>query len=382
MAEAIGRRSTFVIGRNPNPVSRLLYVIRLPVAREGDVVLATRDTWPHGRDVFCYQLQAWPIDAEVIEEIPVEGCWRTGAAVHLVLRRPRDRRAMFVWTQSKGHPVIFWRSPATMGKARPGIRVPQARGLEAALEIAVDRGERYPWKFSQYAVTISRRRLPAGDYAVLAESRVVAVVERKTVADLASSAGSGTLNLTLGDLAQAPHSALVVEGRLSDLVKTGTKAGVRPGWLLNLIAALQVEHPTVAWMFAETRALAEDWAYRWLAASLRAERGLSQPLLRAVADDSAAPTPPPGLIEDRTPLFDAEARRSLIVREANAGIRWTTRLLAKRAGVTSATAAKDLKNAASEGVLIGEKVGRETVYAVGKHRQTTSGPTTGPDSGG
>lgn len=369
MAEAIGRRSTFVIGRNPSPVSRLLYVIRLPVAREGDVVLATRDTWPHGRDVFCYQLQAWPSDAEVIEEVPIEGCWRTGAAVHLVLRRPRDRRAMFVWTQSKGHPVIFWRSPATMGKARPGIRVPQARGLEGALEIAVDRGERYPWKFSQYAVTISRRRLPAGDYAVLAESRVVAVVERKTVADLASSAGSGTLNLTLADLAQAPHSALVVEGRLSDLVKTGTKAGVRPGWLLNLIAALQVEHPTVAWMFAETRALAEDWAYRWLAASLRAERGLAQPLLRPVAEAATPDLPWPESTGERAPLFDAEARRNLIVREANAGIRWTTRLLAKRAGVTAATAGKDLKMAASEGVLVREKVGRETVYAVGRPSQ-------------
>ncbi|HEY9287047.1 MAG TPA: ERCC4 domain-containing protein [Candidatus Dormibacteraeota bacterium] len=371
MGEGPGRASgAFVIGRNPSPSSRLLYVLRLPVAREGDIVLATRETWPRGRDAFCYQLQAWPNDAEVIDEVPIEGCWRTGAAVHLVLRRPRDRRAMFVWTQSKGHPVIFWRSPTTMGQARPGIRLPQARGLEAALDIAIDRGERYPWKFSRYAVTTSRRRLPAGDYAVLDESRVVAVVERKTVSDLASSAGSGTLNLTLADLSQAPHSALVVEGRLSDLVKAGTKAGVRPGWLLNLIAALQVEHPAVAWMFAETRALAEDWAYRWLAASLRAERGLAQPLLRAAeTEPSAAPSALSGL-EERAPLFDAEARRHLIVREAAAGVRWTTRLLARRAGVTAATASKDLKSAASEGVLISEKVGRETVFARGKQQRT------------
>ena len=46
----------------------------------------------------------------------------------------------------------------------------------------------------------------------------------------------------------------------------------RPGWLLNIIAALQVEHPRISWMFAETRQLAEDWAYRWLAAAFRLDR--------------------------------------------------------------------------------------------------------------
>jgi ERCC4 domain-containing protein len=361
---------TLVVARNPNEASSLPYLLRLPVTGEGDLVLATKETWPRGRDLFCFQIDAWPEEAEVIEEIPVEGCWRTGAAVHLILRRPANRRSLFVWTQSRGHPVIFWRSQATMRAARPGIRIPQARGLEAELEIAVDQGERYPWKFSRYSVRTTRRRLPAGDYAVLHEDDVVAVVERKTVVDLAGAATSGDLNLVLADLAQARHSALVVEGRLSDLVKAGQQGGVRPGWLLNLLTALQVEHPTVAWMFAETRSLAEDWAYRWLAASLRAERGKREPAPEdAEVSPGQQPEEHPQLYRPR--VLDAEARRTFILREAEAGVRWTSRLLAARAAISQTTAWKDLIALADAGLLIAESHGRGSVYKAPGRR---SGP--------
>lgn len=40
------------IGHNPAS-SRLPYVLRLPVAGEGRIFLATRETWPRGKDVFC-----------------------------------------------------------------------------------------------------------------------------------------------------------------------------------------------------------------------------------------------------------------------------------------------------------------------------------------
>src|SRR5206468_8271804 len=83
--------------------------------------------------------------------------------------------------------------------------------------------------------------------------------------DLASAATRGQLGLTVAELGQTRHGAIVVEGRLSDVIKEADR--VRPGWLMNIIAAFQVEHPRVAWMFAETRQLAEEWAYRWLAAA-------------------------------------------------------------------------------------------------------------------
>lgn len=353
----------FVIARNPEPKSRLPYLLHVPVQEGPPVVLATSGVWPSGKDLFCYRLDAWPAGAEVVESVPVERCWRAGAAVHLVLRRRRGRRCLFVWTQSRGRTLIFWRSRTSMRGARPAIRVPQARGLERALDVAVDVRERTPWRFTRHGVRTERRELPVGDYAALEGDHCVAAVERKTVADLAGSATGGELALTLAELGRIPHGALVVEGRLSDLVKEGQRGGVRPGWLLNLVAALQATHPQVAWMFAETRALAEDYAYRWLAACVHAENAAAD-APAADAPAAAAPAAPAG-VRERPPrypgpqMIDAAQRRRIALREAAQGAIWTTAGFAARCGVTPVTAWKDLKALVDAGLLVAEG-GRRT----------------------
>jgi hypothetical protein len=351
--------TSFWIGRNPAS-SRLPYLLRLPVAGEGRVFLAARETWPRGRDVFCHQLSEWPAEAEIIEEVPVEACWRAGAAIHLVLQRRTNRRSMFVWTRARGRPVIFWRSPASMGAARPGIRVPQARGLEGPLEIAVDAKERYPWRFSGKGATLVRRDLPVGDYAVVRDGRVVAAVERKTVADLATAAVAGKLGLVLAELERLPHAAIACEGRWSDLVKIADRAAKSQQWLLNVVAALQVAHARVTWHFAETPKIAQDWTYRWLAACAKVDRERYQiPLLeeRAIADPTLIAEPPAG-----ARIIDAAERRALIVREAEAGTAWTSRSAAARCGVTQGTAAADLNALVEQGALRVEGAGRARRY--------------------
>ncbi len=349
--------TTFWIGRNPTPGSRLPYLLRLPVSGEGRVFLAARDTWPRSGDVFCYQVREWPAEADIIEEVPVEACWRVGPAIHLVLRRRQNRRCLFVWTKKGGRTLVFWRSPASMARARPGIRVPLARSFGASLHIAVDVGERYAWRFSGRGVSLERRKLPAGDYALLREDAVIAVVERKTPRDLATSAISGQLSLTLTDLAATPHAALVVEGRLSDALRAAASGNVRTGWLADVLAALQISTPRVAWMFAETRQLAEDWAYRWLSAAARADQPYAMPLLdeRALGE--------PAMSRKSSPrLMDATARRALLAREAAAGHVWTSREAAERSGVTQLTAAADLRALVREGRLAIVGRGRARAY--------------------
>ncbi len=343
---------TFWIGRNPGS-RRLPYLLRLPVRGEGRIFLAARETWPRGTDVFCHQVAEWPPEAEIIEEVPVEACWRVGAAVHLVLRRPRNRRSLFVWTRKGERSLIFWRSEATMRQARPGIRVPLARDFGERLTVAIDVGERYPWRFA--GAEIVRRRLPIGDYALLRDDRVVAAIERKTPPDLATAAVGGQLGLALAELGQVRHAAIVVEGRLSDVVKAAER--VRPGWLLNVVAALQVEHPGVSWMFAETRQLAQDWAHRWLAAASRVESPRAIPLLDERALGEAQFT-----YEGRPRLQDASARRTVLLEEARAGTAWTSRAAAERCNVTQVTAAADLKALVREGALRVEGSGRRRRY--------------------
>jgi len=359
VAERDDQLSRFWIGRNPRS-TRLPYLLRLPVTGEGRVFLAARETWPRGKDVFCQQVEEWPAEAEILEEIPVEACWRSGAAVHLVLRRRLARRSLFVWTQVRGRPAVFWRSQTSMRGARPGIRVPQARALEGPLRIAIDVAERYAWRFARHSPEIERRGLPVGDYAVLRDGAVVAAVERKAVADLATAAIAGQLSLVLGDLGQVPRAALVVEGRLSDAVKAARRGAVRAGWLLNVIAALQAAHPRVMWMFAETRSLAEDWAYRWLAACLAAERaaaGAGPREARAIGEPALQYELPLG-----PRVLDAGARRGLLLKEAEGGARLSAREAAARCGVSPATAANDLRALVASGLLRAEGSGRGRRY--------------------
>lgn len=350
----------FWIGRNPSPSSRLRYLLRLPVAGEGRVFLAAAETWPRGKDAFCYQLAEWPADAEIVEQVEVESCWRAGAAIHLVLRRRRNRRSMFVWTRARGREVIFWRSPASMAAARPGIRVPQARGLERSLEVAVDSKERYPWRFPGKDAKLARRDLPVGDYAIVRDGLIVAAVERKTIPDLATSAVSGALRLAIAELSRLPRAVIVVEGHWSDLVKVAERAGMRTGWLQSVVVGLQVEQPSVSWAFVETSTIAQDWAYRWLAACAKADRERYQiPLLeeRAIGDPVAIVEPSAGAA-----LLDATARRALIVHEASGGTVLTSRAVAERCGVTRTTAANDLAALVRTGELRIEGAGRSRRY--------------------
>jgi hypothetical protein len=255
-----------LIARDPIPGGRLPFLLSVPVAGEAPLVLACAAIWPGAKDVFCHPLPSWPPDAQLLETLPVEQCWRVGKAVHLVLQRRQRRRSLFVWTTKGERQLIFWRSQRSMGAARPGLKVPAARGLDGPLEIAVDVRERWGWRFGGLQATLVKRELPVGDYGLFKDGRLIAAVERKTPADLTGSAIAGTLAFALAELEALPHACLVVEGRFSDLLKV-TKDQVQPDWLLSVVAALQLRHPRVAWTFAETRDLAQAYAYRWLAAA-------------------------------------------------------------------------------------------------------------------
>jgi hypothetical protein len=349
-----------LIGRNPDPDSSLPTLLQLPVAGGEPIVLATRDSWPGPKDMFCYELDAWPPDAEVVEEVPVQACWRRGRAVHLVLRRRQRRRSMFVWTRDKqGRRLIFWRTEHTMRAARPGIRVPRARGLDRPLEIAVDSRERYAWKFEKQKALLSERRLPVGDYGVFVGERLVAAVERKRVPNLATAAVNGSLAMALADLAELPFAALVVEGRLSDVLKNDH---VDSGWLLSLIVTLQTSHPTVGWTFAETRQLAQDFAYRWLAAARKTV--LEQLSMTGEAEDEEAMAgdEASGVQLFGRMVYDAEGRQREAVRLAAEGRVWTSGAYAEHFEVSQTTAWKDLTTLVESGGLVAEGNRRTRCY--------------------
>jgi ERCC4-type nuclease len=100
---------------------------------------------------------------------------------------------------------------------------------------------------------------------VEADGVIVAAVERKSLADLVSTLTTGKLRYLLAALAALPHAAVVVEDRYSSVFKLER---VRPAVVAQGIGEAQARFPNVPIVFAETRALAQEWSYRFLGAAL------------------------------------------------------------------------------------------------------------------
>ena len=256
-----------MVARNPEPDSTLPYLLRIPL---GDgIILKAKEAWPRTSKVYCHRVDDWPADAEIVERVPTRSCVRRGAAIDLVLDRSRENRSQLVFTRIRGgRSAIFWQSARTTKQARPAVRLPTARAAGIPeLEIVVDSQERYAYTFKDQQVTTRRSRLPAGDYGVMLEDSLLAVVERKSLADLVSSLTTGKLRYQLADLAAVPRAAVVVEDRYSQVFKS---QHVRPAVIADGLAECQLRWPCVPVLFLETRALAQEWTYRFLAGALAA----------------------------------------------------------------------------------------------------------------
>lgn len=118
-------KAPFRIARNPEVDSKLPYLLQLPL--DDGLVLKARDTWPRSSRIYCHPFAGrWPSDADVIEETPVALCRRRGAAIDLVLDRPRlgarsssSRKCRAIRRSSGRH-----RRPPE--PPTPGARVPRA----------------------------------------------------------------------------------------------------------------------------------------------------------------------------------------------------------------------------------------------------------------
>jgi hypothetical protein len=268
---ARGFERRFVVARNPDAGSSLPYLLQVPVG--GGLLLKAAEPWPVSSRVYCHPLDPLRdgVELEVLEEVGVRMCAWRGRAVDLVLDRSQHNRSQFVFTTAHGRPAIFWQTPFVTRRSRPAVRMPRGRAIGVgSLTIEVDTREQRPYEFAGREVSLRRRALFAGDYAVRGPSGVVAAVERKTANDFATSACSGVLAFAMADLSALPVSAVVVEERYSAVI---AHAHVKPGWLADLIARLHVRAPNVPIVYAETRALAEDWTYRFLATAWRQLRG-------------------------------------------------------------------------------------------------------------
>ena len=285
-----------LIARNPEVGSTLPYLIRIPLGPDGIVVKA-RETWPRTSKIYCHRADEWPLDAEIVERLSVRSIARRGAAIDLVLTRGRENRSQFVLTRARGREMIFWQSARTAKQARPNVALPTARAHGQVLEILVDVHERYAYGFSHQQATTRKEPLRAGDYAITDGSEIVAAAERKSVEDLSGTLLSGRMTYVLADLASLPRGAVVVEGGYSRIFKLTHAPGAT---VAEALAEAQARFPSVPIVFCETRALAQEWLYRWFGACLREhhERQATTDIEGTFAP--AGPLPEPHVLRPRS----------------------------------------------------------------------------------
>jgi hypothetical protein len=255
-----------LIAVNPDADSRLPYLLRVPLPG-GDLLFRTSGTWPRVKALFCYPvpLDEWPDEPVLVERIALRSCRRRGAAIDVICDRARENRSQLVFTQARGRDAVFWQSARTRKQARPNVRTPTARAAGIPdLQIVVDAHEQYAYRFPSQQVTVVKRALPCGDYGLVVDGQLVASVERKSLLDLVASLTSGKIRYQVADLAALPRAAVVVEDRYSQLFKLNH---IRPAIVADGLAELQIRWPSVPVVFCETRQLAEEWTYRFLAAA-------------------------------------------------------------------------------------------------------------------
>jgi hypothetical protein len=290
------------------------FPFRVSIEQQGRLVAAfrTQARWPGpGQQVFCVrELEFDPAESlEEIERVPVAHLTQVGRKLSVTLDRPNRKRCEFLTVReerrdgSGTYDQVFFRTESGIRAHRSRTRV-ELKGDHAPLHVVIDSGERYAWRFP--GATVERRKLAAGDYALLEGDRIVAVVERKSFDNMIGDMGAiQSLHQTLADLASHDRAALVVEAQYADFLDPKRMAGRwPPAHLARVLGEIAALHPKLPVVFAGNRKLANLWTERFFQAVTagRAAAPLELPLTVTSRYDP----------EPRAPGLDEEIRVAVL----------------------------------------------------------------------
>lgn len=268
------------------------FPFRITIEQEGRTLLAVRaqSHWPGaGSQIFC--LRETELDPaenlEPFERVRVAHLVRLGRKLSVTLDRAQRKRCEFLKIEKpfKDRPgtyeQIFFRTEQGVRAHRTSGRVElRPRG---GLDVVVDSAEPYPWKFPGARVT--RRKLPVGDYALVEDERLVAVVERKTRENFLGNVHEiKGLHQQVAELGSYPHAAMVVEAQYADFGNPAKIGRWPASHLLRVLGEMAAMHPNVPLVFAGNRKLANVWTQRFFAA---VKAALREPLPDLVREPSA-----------------------------------------------------------------------------------------------
>ncbi|TCW62099.1 ERCC4 domain-containing protein [Treponema sp. J25] len=266
----------WIVQKTGNP----RFPIRIAIEQEGRTLFAVRaqDAWPGQKgNVFCIRDGTPPDERdlfETVERIPVISFDRFGKSLRITLDRPLKKRCEFLILQKayKNRPgsyeQIFFKTQTAQREHRSRSRL-SLRPVKTSFTVVVDTAEKYPWKFPK--AQIEKRKLPAGDYALIHEDTILAVVERKTFQNLLTDFSRiAMLHQVLRELETLPHAALVIEADYGDFLNPERlEHSYKPAHCYRVLSELQAMHPHLPIIFARTRKEANLWTYGFFRAVYR-----------------------------------------------------------------------------------------------------------------
>lgn len=288
--------TTWLVERTANP----RFPFRISIEQRGRTVIAVRARapWPGpGENIFCVRERELDPDEplEPVERVPVATLTRVGRKLAVVLDRPQRKRCEFLAVEkerrdgSGTYEQVFFRTESGIRAHRSRTRV-ELRTAPAGLAVVIDSAERYPWRFP--GASVARRRLAVGDYGLMLDDRLIAIVERKSFDNILGDIGSiQALHHQLADLASFPVSALVIEAEYRDFLDPGRLQGRWPAaHVARVLGELSALHPRLPIVYAGNRKSANAWTHQFfLSLASRGEASSPQLVLEAVARYDAMP---------------------------------------------------------------------------------------------
>ena len=282
----------WIVERTENP----RFPFRITIEQDGRTLLAVyaQNLWPGaGSQIFCLREKVAPEEElELVERVPIAHLTRLGKKLSVTLDRGIRKRCEFLKIDKpfKNKPgtyeQIFFRTELGVRAHRTSKRAELSTRVE--LDVVVDSAERYPWRFPGASVT--KRKLPVGDYALVIDERIVAVVERKThenfLGDVSAIKG---LHQQLAELSSYPHAAVVVEAQYADFSNPKKTVHWPAAHLLRVIGELAALHPNAPVVFAGNRKMANVWTERFFVAVAAAQQQDVPLLVREPAARFEAP---------------------------------------------------------------------------------------------
>ncbi|MED7789271.1 ERCC4 domain-containing protein [Francisella sp. 19X1-34] len=266
------------------------YHITVSENNKTSLSLLTQDKWPGASgNIFCIRAEDSDISLEeVVEEVPVVFVKKLGKRLTILLDRGQRKRCEFLFIRKKyktkdgDYEQIFFRTQQGINQHRTrGNLSLQPKSKE--LEVIIDSNERYPWKFGEH--NIQRKNLSVGDYALLIDNDMSAVVERKTFDNMVSDISRiQVLHQQLNELSTYNHSAVVIEAQYGDFLsseKIGKYSSVAN--MARALAEITVVHPNLPIIYAGNRKEANHWSLRFFEGVLKKQIGETNNLIATVA---------------------------------------------------------------------------------------------------